>query len=80
MWGWNSLLRSGIGSCRAGSRPGSGPGMAAASFLGPQVLYLAFFVSALAVARMGGGSAGFWVLILGSCAGLFGSLPGSVPR
>src|SRR5208337_855342 len=45
------------------------------SFLGPHVLYLAYFVSALVVTRIGGGSGAFCVLILGSCAGLFRSLP-----
>ena len=75
MWGWNSLLRSGSGIAVLGAVLALALGWPLSSFLGPHVLYLAYFVSALVVARIGGGSGAFCVLILGSCAGLFRSLP-----
>ena len=43
--------------------------------LGPQVLYATYFLAVLFVARYGGGAPAFCVLILGSLAGLLGSLP-----
>ena len=75
MWGWNSLLRSGSGIAVVGAVLALALGWPLSSFLGPHVLYLAYFVSALVVTRIGGGSGAFCVLILGSCAGLFRSLP-----
>ena len=75
MWGWNSLLRSGSGIAAVGAVLALALGWPLSSFLGPHVLYLAYFVSALVVTRIGGGSGAFCVLILGSCAGLFRSLP-----
>ena len=75
MWGWNSLLRSGSGIAVLGAVLALALGWPLSSFLGPNVLYFACFSCALVVARVGGGSAAFCVLILGSCAGLFRSLP-----
>jgi PAS domain S-box-containing protein len=75
MWGWNSLLRSGSGIAVVGAVLALAVGWPLSSFLGPYVLYLAYFVSALVVTRIGGDSGAFCVLILGSCAGLFRSLP-----
>jgi len=75
MSGSNSLLRSGSGIAVLGAVLALALGWPLSSFLGPHVLYLACFVSALVVARIGGGSAAFCVLILGSCAGLLRSLP-----
>ncbi|MGO9811870.1 MAG: PAS domain-containing protein, partial [Isosphaeraceae bacterium] len=75
MWGWNSLLRSGSGIAVVGAVLALAVGWPLSSFLGPPVLYLAYFVSALVVTRIGGDSGAFCVLILGSCAGLFRSLP-----
>ncbi|MGA8347589.1 MAG: PAS domain S-box protein, partial [Isosphaeraceae bacterium] len=75
MWGWNSLPRSGSGIAVVGAVLALALGWPLSSFLGPHVLYLAYFVSALVVTRIGGGSGAFCVLILGSCAGLFRSLP-----
>ena len=75
MGGWNSLLRSGSGIAVVGAVLALAVGWPLSSFLGPPVLYLAYFVSALVVTRIGGDSGAFCVLILGSCAGLFRSLP-----
>ena len=75
MWGWNSLLRSGSGIAVVGAVLALALGWPLSSFLGPHVLYLAYFVSALVVTRIGGGSGALCVLTLGSCAGLFRSLP-----
>src|SRR5271157_1489072 len=75
MSGSYSLLRSGWGIAVLGAVLALALGWPLSSFLGPHVLYLACFVSALVVARTGGGSAAFCVLILGSCAGLLRSLP-----
>ena len=75
MWGWNSLLRSGSGIAVLGAVLALALGWPLSSFLGPNVLYFVYFSCALVVARVGGGSAAFCVLILGSCAGLFRSLP-----
>src|SRR5271157_3042779 len=75
MSGSYSLLRSGWGIAVLGAVLALALGWPLSSFLGPHVLYLACFVSALVVARIGGGPAAFCVLILGSCAGLLRSLP-----
>ena len=75
MWGWNPLLRSGSGIAVVGAVLALAVGWPLSSFLGPHVLYLAYFVAALVVTRIGGDSGAFCVLILGSCAGLFRSIP-----
>ena len=75
MWGWNSLLRSGSGIAGLGAVLALALGWPLSSLLGPNVLYFAYFLVALVVARVGGGPAAFCHLILGSCAGSFRSLP-----
>jgi PAS domain S-box-containing protein len=49
-------------------------GSALTSVLGPHALYVTYFLTVLFVARYGGGAPAFCVLILGSLAGLLGSL------
>ena len=70
MWHWGFIRHPGSGTALLAAALALAAGWPLSSFLEPHLLYIAYFLSALVLARLAGESVAFCVLFAGSLAGM----------